>query len=128
MEVSMPNKQRANGSELPLRSGGIAETVAAVAVIGIGAALIEVEWIPGILIGIGAMLAPKLIPGLKDAMKPVVRTAIRSVYTAAMKTREAVAEAKEQFEDIVAEVRAEQETASSAERTVSPKQHSVSPN
>jgi hypothetical protein len=127
MEVSMAEKQRVNGSESSHRSGGIAETVAAVAVIGIGAALIEVEWIPGILIGIGAMLAPKLIPGLADAMKPVVRTAIRGGYLAAMKTCEVVSEAKEQVEDIVAEVRAEQEIGSTTEHSQSNKR-SASPN
>ena len=111
----MAEKQRVNGSESSHRSGGVAETVAAVAVIGIGAALIEVEWIPGILIGIGAMLAPKLVPGLADAMKPVVRAVIRSSYQAAMKTCEVVAEAKEQLEDIVAEVRAEQEIGATTE-------------
>lgn len=105
----MAEKRKVNGSETSARSAGIAETVAAVAIIGIGAALIEVEWIPGILIGIGAMLAPKLIPGFASAMKPVVRTAIRGGYNAAMKTREVVAEAREQVEDIVAEVRAERE-------------------
>jgi hypothetical protein len=127
MEVSMAEKQKVNGSESSHRSGGVAETLAAVAVIGIGAALIEVEWIPGILIGIGAMLAPKLIPGLADAMKPVVRTAIRSGYLAAMKTREVVAEAKEQVEDIVAEVRAEQGMGSPMEHSQS-NRRSASPN
>ena len=105
----MAEKRKVNGSESSVKPSGIAETVAAVAVIGIGAALIEVEWIPGILIGIGAMLAPKLIPGLTDAMRPVVRSAIRGGYSAATKTREAIAEAREQVADIVAEVRAEHE-------------------
>jgi hypothetical protein len=104
----MAENRKALGQEASARPAGIAETVVAVAVIGIGAALIEVEWIPGILIGIGAMLVPKLIPGFTDAMKPVVRTAIRGGYNAAVRTREAVTEAKEQVEDIIAEARAEQ--------------------
>jgi|SRR5215471_2349919 len=123
----MAEKQRVNGSDTPQRSAGVMETVAAVAVIGIGAALIEVEWIPGILIGIGAMLVPKLIPGFSDAMKPVVRTAVRGGYLATMKTRELVAEAKEQVEDLVAEVRAEQETAATARPMHAPKR-SISAN
>jgi Protein of unknown function (DUF5132) len=110
----MAEKRRVNGSGTTEHSGGVAETIAAVAVIGIGAALIEVEWIPGILIGIGAMLAPKLIPGLTGAMRPVVRSAVKGGYLAAMKTREVLAEAKEEVEDIIAEVRAEQEMTSSA--------------
>lgn len=103
----MPEKSSSNGSN-SARSG-VAETIATVAVIGIGAALIEVEWIPGILIGIGAMLAPKLFPGLTGAMRPVVRSAVRGGYYAAMKAQEVVSEATEQVEDLIAEVRSEQE-------------------
>jgi hypothetical protein len=42
-------------------------------------------------------------------MSPLVRTAIRGGYSAALKTKEAVAEAREQVEDIVAEVHVERE-------------------
>jgi len=105
----MAAKAKVNASESSDRPSGIAETIAAVAVVGIGAALIEVELIPGILIGVGAMLLPKLVPGFAAAMRPVVRTAIRGGYSAALKTKEAIAEAREQVEDIVAEARAERE-------------------
>jgi hypothetical protein len=47
------------------------------------------------------MLAPKVIPGLTSAMKKVVGSAVRGGYLAALKTRETVAEAKEQIEDIL---------------------------
>ena len=85
--------------------------IATVAAIGIGAALIEVELIPGILIGIGAMLAPKLVPKLGSALRPLVKSVVRAGYAMADKGRELAAETSEQFQDIVAEVKAEQETA-----------------
>lgn len=83
--------------------------IATVAVIGIGAALIEAELIPGILIGIGAMLAPKLVPQLGTALRPLVKTAVRAGYALVEKGREIAAETSEELQDIVAEVKAEHE-------------------
>jgi uncharacterized protein DUF5132 len=111
----MPEKQQVNGSETPHPSG-VLETAAAVAVIGIGAAFFRVRWIPGILIGIGAMAAPKIFPELVDAMNPVVRVAVRGGLRAAVKMREAAAVAGDELENIIAEVRAEQEIVSDTER------------
>jgi len=88
--------------------------IATVAAIGIGAALIEVELIPGILIGIGAMLAPKLVPKLGTALRPLVKSAVRAGYALVDKGREMAAETSEQLQDIVAEVKAEHEQATAA--------------
>lgn len=85
--------------------------VATVAAIAIGAALIEVELIPGILIGVGAMLAPKFFPKLGTALRPMVKGAVRAGYALVDKTRELAAETGEQFQDIVAEVKSEQQPA-----------------
>lgn len=85
--------------------------VATIAAIGIGAALIEVELIPGILIGIGAMLAPKFFPRLGTALRPIVKGAVRAGYALVDKGRELAAETSEQLQDIVAEVKSEQDTA-----------------
>ena len=85
--------------------------IATVAAIGIGAALIEVELIPGILIGIAAMLAPKLVPQLGSALRPLVKSAVRAGYAMVDKGRELAAETSEQLQDIVAEVKAEHEAA-----------------
>jgi hypothetical protein len=82
--------------------------LATVAAVGIGAALIEVEWIPGILLGAAAMLAPNLLPRIGNGIRPLVKGAVRAGYSVAERTKETVAEASEQFQDIVAEVRAEQ--------------------
>jgi len=88
--------------------------IATVAAIGIGAALIEAELIPGILIGIGAMLAPKLVPKLGSALRPLVKSAVRAGYALVDKGRELAAETGEQLQDIVAEVKAEHEQAAAS--------------
>jgi|SRR5579884_621315 len=91
----------------------LANKIATVAVIGLGAALIEAELIPGILIGAAAMLMPDMFPKLGRALRPFVKGAVRAGYAVADRTRETVAEANEQLQDIVAEVKAENGSGSS---------------
>jgi hypothetical protein len=79
-----------------------------VAAVGVAAALIEVELIPGMLLGVAAMLAPNLLPKIGNGLRPLLKEAVRAGYNVANKARETVAEAGEQFQDIVAEVKAEQ--------------------
>lgn len=85
--------------------GNKALTVAAV---GVAAALIEVELIPGMLIGVAAMLAPNLLPKVGNGLRPLIKGAVRAGYSVAERTKETFAEAGEQLQDIVAEVKAEQ--------------------
>jgi Protein of unknown function (DUF5132) len=89
-------------------TGSMADKALTVAAVGVAAALIEVELIPGMLLGVAAMLAPNLLPKVGNALRPVVKSAVRAGYNVAAKTRESVAEASEQFQDIVAEVKSEQ--------------------
>jgi hypothetical protein len=84
--------------------------IATVAAVGVAAALIEAELIPGILLGAAAVLAPSVFPKLSNGMRPLLKSAVRAGYTMAGKTRETFAEASEQFQDIVAEVKAEHHT------------------
>ena len=84
-----------------------AATVGAVAV---GAALFEVALLPGIALGVAAMLAPKYVPKIGSALTPMFRSSVRGVYKFGQKTNEMMAEAKEQVNDIVAEVKAETES------------------
>ena len=60
------------------------------------------------LIGIGAMLAPNLLKRVGSGLRPVVKGVVRAGYSFVEKTKETVAEASEQYQDIVAEVRSEQ--------------------
>jgi hypothetical protein len=85
-----------------------AVTVAAtVGVVAVGAALFEIALLPGIALGVAAMLAPKYVPKVGAAMTPMFRSTVRGAYKLGQKTREMMAEAKEQVHDIVAEVHAE---------------------
>jgi hypothetical protein len=85
-----------------------AVTVAAtVGVVAVGAALFEIALLPGIALGVAAMLAPKYVPKVGTALTPMFRSSVRGVYKIGQKSREMFAEAKEQVHDIVAEVHAE---------------------
>ena len=99
-----PPSRPAAGGELENILGS---RLATVAVVGLGVALIEVEWIPGMLIGIGAMLAPNLLKRFGAGLRPVVKGAVSAAYALVEKTKETVAEASEQYQDIVAEVATE---------------------
>ena len=85
-------------------------TVAAatVGIICVGAALFEAALIPGMVIGVAAMLAPKALPKLGAAVEPAFRGAVRGTYKLGQKARHIMAEAEEQVHDVVAEEKAAQ--------------------
>ncbi len=85
--------------------------VATIAVVGVGAALISAELIPGMLIGVAAAF----LPGLGPKMRPLLKSTIRAGYSAAQKTKEMFAEASEQMQDVMAEARSEHAATESAE-------------
>ncbi len=87
--------------------GSLGSKVATVALIGLGAALIEVELVPGILLGVAAMAMPNLLPKLGKALRPLVKETVRAGYSLAGRAREGVAEMGEQFQDMMAEVKSE---------------------
>jgi hypothetical protein len=85
-----------------------AVTVAAtVGVVAVGVALFEVALLPGMAIGVAAMLAPKYVPKMGAALTPMFKSTVRGVYKFGQRTREMMVEVKEQVHDIVAEVHAE---------------------
>src|SRR5579885_1230724 len=84
-------------------------SLATVALVGVGVAIIEPELIPGLLIGAGAVLAPKLLPALGGMVRPLFKGVVKAGYSASMRVREAAAEVSEQVEDFVAEARAEEQ-------------------
>jgi hypothetical protein len=88
-------------------------TTATVGVICVGAALFEAALIPGMIIGVCAMLVPKALPRLGTAVEPVFRGAVRGTYKLGQKARHIMAEAGEQVQDIVAEENAATATAKS---------------
>jgi hypothetical protein len=96
-----------SSSSPPEETNDIGNKIATVAVVGLGAALIEAELIPGILIGAAAMLMPNVFPKFGRALRPLVKQTVRAGYALAGRAREGVAELNEQMQDIVAEVKSE---------------------
>ncbi|MBV8842660.1 MAG: DUF5132 domain-containing protein [Bryobacterales bacterium] len=109
-------EQRGVQTNGPMAGESIAQKAATVALVGLGVALIEVEWIPGLLIGAAAMAAPNLLPRLGRAMRPLLKEVIRAGYSFAETARGVAAEAGEQVQDIVAEVRSERPAEPEPER------------
>ena len=88
-------------------NGGINKTVATVVVVAAAAALFEAALLPGLVLGVAAMAAPKYLPKLAGALGPVFKSTVRGTFKLAQKSKEAFAEAQEHVSDIVAEVKAE---------------------
>jgi len=106
--VRPPLATPATAQETQQANSDLGSKVATVALVGLGAALFEVELIPGILLGAAAMAMPNLLPKLGRALRPLVKETVRAGYSLADRTRESVAEVGEQFQDMVAEVKSEQ--------------------
>ena len=85
-------------------SGDMLGKAATIAVVGVGVALISAELIPGMIIGVAAAF----LPGVGPKMRPFFKSTVRAGYTAFRKTREMLAEANEQIQDVMAEAKSEQ--------------------
>jgi hypothetical protein len=96
-------------------NGGLNKTVATVVIVAAGAALFEAALLPGIVIGVAAMAAPKYLPKIAGALNPLFKSTVRGTYKLAQKSKEMIHEAREQVHDVVAEVKAEAETAAKEE-------------
>lgn len=90
-------------------NGNRNKTIATVAVVAVGAALFETALLPGLALGVAAVAAPKYLPKLGASLNPLFRSTVRGTYKLAQKSKEMFAEAYEQVNDIVAEVKAENE-------------------
>jgi hypothetical protein len=90
-----------DGAE-PHHGNGIA-TAVTVAAVGIGAVALEAALLPGVLLGVAAMWLPH---DLRQAFAPLARSTARG-YRIGEKTKELIADVREEIEDIVAEVDAE---------------------
>ena len=96
--------------------GELVATVATVAVVGIGAAVFEAALLPGLVLGVAATSVPRFFPQIGSVLQPLFRTTVRGAYHIGQKTREMVAEAQEQVQDIVAEVDAENDLGPTASK------------
>jgi hypothetical protein len=79
----------------------------AAALVGLGLMIIRPRLLPGLVLGVAAMMAPRVFPGLQGSLRPLMKDVIRTGYMAAEKAKEIVAEAGEQLQDLAAEVRYE---------------------
>jgi len=96
-----------NDDGLTEEETNIVATVATVGAVGIGVALFEAALLPGLVLGVAAVAAPKFAPKLGSALGPIFKSTVRGVYKLGQKTKEFVAETNEHVQDIVAEVDAE---------------------
>jgi len=113
MQGEQPSEEISVAEEDASRDDLVA-SAATVGIICVGAALFEAALIPGMVIGVAAMLAPKALPRVSGAIEPAFRGAVRGVYKIGQKARHAVAEAQEQVRDIVAEENAEEKAPAGA--------------
>ena len=114
--TASPASDEAETHEEQLENGkddGLAlnKVVATVAVVAVGAAVFEAALLPGIALGVAAVAAPKYFPRLAGALNPLFKSTVRGSYKLARKSKEMFADAHEHVNDIVAEVKAENEAA-----------------
>lgn len=85
---SDPKSIRSSGED----RGVPVATVATVAVVGVGAAVIEAALVPGMVLGAAAALLPKAIPGIGEALNFLFRSTVQGAYKIGRRTREIVGE------------------------------------
>ncbi len=83
--------------------------LAAAALIGAAVAIVEPELIPGLLLGEGVTLVPRLLPAAGTLLRPFVKAVVTTGYELTSGVRRTAAEARGQVEDMVAEAQAERE-------------------
>jgi hypothetical protein len=106
-EADSPNGAARAAETAEKQCSDAATTAAVVGVVAVGALIFEAALIPGMILGVGAMLVPKVLPRLGEGLQPVFRATVRGAYKAGRKASYAFAEAKEQVSDVVAEAKAE---------------------
>lgn len=91
--------------------------VATIGVVAICAAVVSVELIPGLALGVAAALAPRFLPKMGGGLQPLFNSTVRGAYKLGRKARSAFSELQERVEDITAEVKAEEAAAETAAAT-----------
>ena len=84
-------------------------TAATIGVVAVGALIFEAALIPGMILGVAAMLASKALPKIGTALNPLFKSTVRGAVKLSEKAKEMAAEMQEQVHDIVAEVKSEAE-------------------
>jgi hypothetical protein len=115
LDTTQSGQVDAQASKLPDAQNGedngwINKTAATVVVVAAGAALFEAALLPGLALGVAAIAAPKYVSRLAGAFAPIFKSTVRATYKLAKKPGAAFAEAQQQINGIIAEVRAEDAT------------------
>jgi hypothetical protein len=92
-----------------------ATTVATVAVVAVGAFVFEAALIPGIALGVAAMLVPRFLPQIGSALDPLVKSTVRGAYRVGQKGHEMIAGAEGHVDNLVAEDEAKAAAAEDAQ-------------
>ncbi len=90
-------------------------TVATVAVVAVGALVFEAALIPGIALGVAAMLVPRFLPQIGSALDPLVKSTVRGAYRVGQKGQEMIAGAEGHVDNLVAEDEAKAAAAEDAQ-------------
>ena len=78
------------------------------------------SFFPKVLVGVGVvLLAPVLVPAVATGLRPVIKSLVKGGIIVTNKVNAVVAEAGEQLDDLIAEVRAEMAQAVPAEGVAS---------
>jgi hypothetical protein len=112
--------EHAASEELSAEHTDMIATVATVGVIGVGVIVLEAALLPGLVLGVAAMAAPKFAPKIGSAVAPMFKSAVRGVYKLGRKTKELVADANEHVRDIVTEVDVETKSAPAPTKETAP--------
>ena len=105
--ASDASDEQSGQQQNPQENGWINKTAATVVVVAAGAALFEAALLPGLALGVAAIAAPKFVSRLARTITPIFKSTVRATYQLAKKPGEAFAEAQQQINGIIAEVRAE---------------------
>jgi hypothetical protein len=97
-----------------LREERTRSELATAAVVGLAAIIVEIELLPGILLGVAAMMLPKLFPGLPELGRPLIKSTIGLGYKAMAQAQQLVAEASDRAQDMLAEIKADTARAADA--------------
>jgi hypothetical protein len=108
---SAQNRTRGSSTENEMPEKG-SSILTSAALIGIGA-ILEPELLGGMVLGAGAVYVARNLPHIGSILRPMISTAVKAGYSAALKANEMMAEASEDMQDIIAEVRAEYDERSS---------------
>jgi hypothetical protein len=100
-------QQQSGQQQNERESGWINTTAATVVVVAAGAALFEAALLPGLALGVAAIVAPKQVSRLARVIAPIFKSTVRATYKLARKPKAAFAGAQQQINGILAEARAE---------------------